>query len=83
MDDLNEARKFLIEIVNNPKEIGFLIEDRVGSDLLKIINEYSENVSQNADGFSAHQLISVSLTIGYLLKTHLYRKEIEKNMENK
>lgn len=80
MDNIPEVDKFLKEMSENPEEVHRVVKDRVGEDLIARVNQYAVNVSNNVGQFTISQIISTSIILGYILKTHLYRKEMENNL---
>lgn len=80
MDNIPEVDKFLKEMSENPEEVHRVVKDRVGEDLIARVNQYAVNVSNHVGQFTIAQIISTSIILGYILKTHLYRKEMEDSL---
>jgi hypothetical protein len=80
VDNIFEVDKFLQRMSENPEEVHRVVKDRVGEDLIARVNQYAANVSNNVGQFTIAQIISTSIILGYILKTHLYRKEMEDSL---
>lgn len=79
----NVAIKFLNNL-NDQKTINDLINDRIDAEIIELFQEYSNLIAivADKDKFTDSQKIFCAMQIGYLLKGHLYRHEIEQSIKN-
>ena len=78
MNRVKVAEDFL-KSLENPQEMMDLMFDRVDIQMLYVINNYAELITKVKDRTSLGEkdIVSCSIIIGYLLKGHLDRYDIE------
>lgn len=78
MSRIDSAEEFLHSL-ENPQKMMDIMLDRVDIHLLYVINNYAELISKVKDKTSLEDkdIVSCSIIIGYLLKSHLDRYDIE------
>lgn len=80
MEKVKIAEDFL-KSLENPEKTMDLMLDRVDFQMLYVINNYADLISKvkNKTSLNEKDIISCSIIIGYLLKTHLDRYDLEKS----
>ncbi|HSA07636.1 MAG TPA: hypothetical protein P5556_10720 [Candidatus Gastranaerophilales bacterium] len=74
------AEKFL-KSLENPQDTMNIMLDRIDSQTLLVINDYANLISKvkNRTSLEENDIISCSIIIGYLLKGHLDRYDLDQN----
>ena len=77
MEKVKIAEDFL-KSLENPKETLDIMLDRVDVQTLYVINNYAELISKvkNKTSLEEKDIVSCSIIIGYLLKGHLDRHDL-------
>ena len=80
MEKVKVAEEFL-KSLENPGETMDIMLDRVDFQMLYVINNYADLISKvrNKTTLGKKDIVSCAIIIGYLLKGHLDRYELEKN----
>jgi hypothetical protein len=78
-----EAVNFLRQL-NDPYISSLLLSDRVDSDLMDVIYKYAEQITSKKGkmALSETELYTSSMIIGYLLKGHMDRYELNRQIYN-
>lgn len=73
------AKDFLKQL-EDPQFTTDLLLNRIDSSIIYVINNYSENIlkAKKSKNITEKDIVSSSIIIGYLLKSHLDRYELEK-----
>jgi hypothetical protein len=81
MKKIKAAEKFL-KSLENPQVTMDIMLDRIDLQMLHVINNYAELISKvkNKTSIDEKDLLTCSIIIGYLLKSHVDRYELEENM---
>jgi ribosome-binding protein aMBF1 (putative translation factor) len=84
MDDKIKAFEEFLMDLEATENIDTLIDDRLSDELLEIIERYSQVIMQIKEkaGLSEEELVSSSIVIGFLLKGHLDRYELEQSIKD-
>ncbi len=79
MEKVKIAEDFL-KSLENPQETMDIMLDRIDSQTLYVINNYAELISKVKDKTSLEEkdIVSCSIIIGYLLKGHLDRYDLDR-----
>jgi len=77
MEKLKVAEDFL-KSLENPQETMDIMLDRVDAQTLYVINNYADLISRvkNKTSLEEKDIVSCSIIIGYLLKGHLDRHDL-------
>lgn len=78
MNRVKAAENFL-KSLENPENMMDIMYDRMDIHMLYVINNYAELISKVKDKttLAEKDIVSCSIIIGYLLKGHLDRHELE------
>ena len=78
MEKVKIAENFL-KSLENPEETMDIMLDRIDPQTLYVINNYAELISKvkNKTSLEEKDIVSCSIIIGYLLKGHLDRYDLE------
>ena len=80
LSKIESAEEFLKGLENTESCLGIMM-DRVDVDILRVIHNYSGLIAKTCDkntlDMSLQDLITCTVLIGYLLKTHVDRFELE------
>ena len=81
-EKIRSAEAFL-KSLEDPTITMDIMVDRVDTQMLQVINNYSELIAKvkPRTDIEEKDIITCSMIIGYLLKTHLDRFELEKNIQ--
>lgn len=82
LDRVKEAENFL-KSLENPNVTMDVMLDRVDVQILYVIHNYSELISKvkNKTDIEEKDIITCAMIIGYLLKGHLDRFDLEQNFQ--
>lgn len=83
MDKIKSAEEFLKKL-EEPSYTMDVMLDRIDSQVLQLINNYSGIMTKvkGKANVSEKDMISCSLIIGYLLKSHIDRFELDEYLNN-
>ena len=78
---LNELNNFLINL-ENPDATMDIMVDRIDINALSIMHDYSKSISivQDKTNIASSDVITCAMIIGYLLKGHIDRLDINKTL---
>ncbi len=81
-DKVKSAEEFL-KSLEEPSVTMDIMLDRVDVDILQVINNYSDMISKvkHKTSINEKDVLTCSMIIGYLLKTHLDRYELESKFQ--
>jgi len=81
MNKIRAAENFL-KSLENPQNTMDIMIDRVDASMLYVINNYADLISKvkRKTGIEEKDVITSSIIIGYLLKSHLDRYELEQSL---
>jgi len=82
MNKIKAAEEFL-KSLENPQITMDVMLDRIDVHMLYVINNYAELISKakSKTNIQEKDIVTCSMIIGYLLKTHLDRYELEQNLK--
>ena len=82
MDKIRSAEEFL-KSLEEPSVTMDIMLDRVDVQILQVINNYATLISRvkHKTDIEEKDIITCSMIIGYLLKTHLDRYELEESLQ--
>lgn len=83
VDKIKEAEKFL-KSLEDPEVTMDIMLDRMDVQILYVIHNYSDLISQAKSKTNVEEkdIITCSMIIGYLLKSHLDRFELEEQLKD-
>lgn len=83
MEKVKIAEEFLKSLENPEKTMDIML-DRLDVQTLFVINNYADLISKvkSKTALQEKDIVSCSIIIGFLLKGHLDRFELEKNFKN-
>ena len=84
MKEKVKAAEAFLKSLENPLVTTNILVDRVDVHILYVINNYAELIAKIKDKTNIEEkdIISCSMIIGYLLKSHIDRYEIEEAFKN-
>ena len=82
MNKVRSAEEFL-KSLEDPNTTRDAMVDRIDSEIVSVMSKYSDLLSQVKDkaGVDTKDLVVCSLIIGYLLKTHIDRYDLEQSLK--
>ncbi|MDD3014593.1 MAG: hypothetical protein PHC34_12900 [Candidatus Gastranaerophilales bacterium] len=82
LDKIKAAEEFL-KSLEEPSVTMDMMLDRIDVHMLYVIHNYAELISKvkNRTNIEEKDIITCAMIIGYLLKTHLDRYELEQSMQ--
>ena len=82
MNKVKAAEDFL-KSLENPQITMDIMLDRIDVQMLYVINNYAELISKvkKKTGIEEKDIVTCSMIIGYLLKSHLDRYELEQSLK--
>ena len=83
MEKIKAAENFLRSL-ENPQVTMDIMFDRIDIQMLYVINNYAELISKirNKTILAEKDIVSCSIIIGYLLKSHLDRYDLEQSFHS-
>lgn len=83
MNKVKAAEDFL-KSLENPQIMMDIMVDRIDVQMLDVINNYADSiskVSKKINSLEGNDIVTCSMIIGYLLKSHLDRYELEQSLK--
>lgn len=83
MNKVKAAEEFL-KGLENPQTTMDTMIDRIDVQMLYVINNYADLIAkvENRTGLESRDIVTCSMIIGYLLKSHVDRYELEQSLKN-
>ncbi len=82
IDKVRSAEEFLKSLEEPTKTMDIML-DRIDVQILYVINNYAELISKvkNKTNIEEKDIITCAMIMGYLLKSHLDRYELEESLQ--
>ncbi|MDD3150155.1 MAG: hypothetical protein PHV68_04910 [Candidatus Gastranaerophilales bacterium] len=82
VDKIQSAKEFF-KSLEEPSKTMEIMTDRLDTQILQVINNYAKLISQarNKINMEEKDIITSAMIIGYLLKSHLDRLELEERLK--
>lgn len=82
MDRIENAKKFLENNLQDRETTTQLMQDRIGLDMVEVIKDEAERIASIRDksSLSYEETIRACLFIGYLLRSHMERVDLNVNL---
>ncbi|MEW5820914.1 MAG: DUF760 domain-containing protein [Cyanobacteriota bacterium] len=79
-----EVAESFLRSLEDPDQTGNLMSDRMDVKVLYVMHKYAEHITKSREkiGMKETELIASAMIVGYLLKSHMDRCELEQLLEN-